>query len=101
MYEAWAGPIPEGWTIDHLNGITADNRVENLQAVTLSENCRRAAYLRVLREKIPHHWQTFTREDYMRFYAMPLDEFKAMMAMFVRTLSPHPVDYDLTHHCEC
>ena len=99
VYEAWVGPIPNNYTIDHLNGITTDNRVENLQPVTRSENNRRAAYLHVLREKIPHHWQTFERENYLRFYAMPLDEFKAMLARYTNT--PHPVDWNLTHHCEC
>lgn len=32
------GPVPEGMEINHLNGIKADNRLANLEAVTRSEN---------------------------------------------------------------
>ena len=47
---AWIGPKPaDGYVIDHLNGITTDNRVTNLQWVTPAENRRRARILRDLR----------------------------------------------------
>lgn len=32
------GPIPEGLQIDHINGISCDNRIENLRCVTGSVN---------------------------------------------------------------
>ena len=32
------GPIPEGMMIDHINGDTHDNRLENLRVVTRQEN---------------------------------------------------------------
>ena len=32
------GEIPEGMVIDHINGDTGDNRLENLRCVTRSEN---------------------------------------------------------------
>jgi hypothetical protein len=38
---AW-GPIPPGLTVDHLNGRKDDNRLSNLDLVTLSENVKRA-----------------------------------------------------------
>lgn len=82
VHLAWIGPIPKGYVVDHLNGITTDNRADNLQAITPAENARRVPYLRALRELIPNHWQTFQREDYLRFYAMPLPEFKAMLNKF-------------------
>ena len=42
IWEVVHGPIPVGLEIDHLNGRKADNRLCNLEAVTKSENIRRA-----------------------------------------------------------
>ena len=48
---AWIGPKPaDGYVIDHLNGITTDNRMSNLQWVTPAENRRRARILRSRRQ---------------------------------------------------
>lgn len=49
VYLAWVGAIPDGYVIDHLNGVTADNRAENLQAITPQENRKRAKLLRAMR----------------------------------------------------
>ncbi len=50
VYLAWVGPIPkEKPYIDHKNGITTDNRYQNLEPVTASENNRRAGILKGLR----------------------------------------------------
>jgi len=38
VYESFVGPIPLGMQINHKNGQKADNRLENLEAVTPSEN---------------------------------------------------------------
>jgi hypothetical protein len=35
---AFIGPIPEGHQVNHKNGVRWDNRVENLEIVTCSEN---------------------------------------------------------------
>lgn len=42
VWEVVYGPIPRGLQIDHLNGRKTDNRIGNLEAVTQSENVRRA-----------------------------------------------------------
>jgi hypothetical protein len=47
---AFIGPRPNGYEVNHLNGIRSDNRADNLQYCTSSENKRHAA--RILRSKI-------------------------------------------------
>ena len=49
VYLAWVGPI-EKPCIDHKNGVTTDNRYQNLEPVTYAENSRRAGILRGLRQ---------------------------------------------------
>ena len=38
VWLTFKGSIPEGWVIDHINGDKGDNRLENLQCITASEN---------------------------------------------------------------
>lgn len=33
IWEEIFGPIPDGWEIDHINGVSTDNRLENLRCV--------------------------------------------------------------------
>lgn len=41
VYWVWGGPIPKGWTIDHVDGHKYNNHISNLECVTLEENLRR------------------------------------------------------------
>jgi len=42
VWIALVGPIPEGMVVNHRNGNKHDNRIENLEVVTYSENMRHA-----------------------------------------------------------
>ena len=46
VYEAFNGPIPEGLQVNHINEDKSDNRLENLNLMSPSENCRWATRTR-------------------------------------------------------
>lgn len=75
---AWIGDKPAGlepeqashaecYVVDHLNGITTDNRAENLQWVTRQENEKRAKLLRVLRS-IGRDPKQMSREELLQIF---------------------------------
>ena len=45
VYEAFNGLIKSGLVIDHKNGIKTDNCLENLQAISQSENTKKKLLL--------------------------------------------------------
>ena len=51
VWMAMGRTIPEGKTIDHINGCTADNRIQNLRCIDLKTNMRDGGFLRKLRNK--------------------------------------------------
>ena len=51
VYLAWVGPIPEGMTIDHIDGVTTNNNFRNLRAISGAENSRDGGFNTKLRNK--------------------------------------------------
>lgn len=39
VWEVFNGPIPEGMTINHISEDKTDNRLDNLELLTMKENC--------------------------------------------------------------
>ena len=60
--------IPEGRTIDHINGCTADNRISNLRCIDLKTNMRDGGFLRKLRNK-GFDPTSIQRSYLLRYYA--------------------------------
>lgn len=41
VWDAFNGPIPKDFEVDHINDIRTDNRLENLQLLTHKDNCNK------------------------------------------------------------
>ncbi len=52
VWEAFKGPVPEGMQVNHINEDKSDNRLENLNLMTPSENCRWGTRGRRITKKI-------------------------------------------------
>lgn len=52
IWEMFVGPIPEGMVIDHENGDTLDNRLENLRVCTNTQNAQNIHHGRGIYSKI-------------------------------------------------
>lgn len=50
--QTFLGPLPDGREVNHKNGNKSDNRVENLEYVTRSENNRHAYRLGLMKNKL-------------------------------------------------
>lgn len=50
VWEYFNGPIPKGLVVDHINSDRKDNRLVNLQVITMSENNRKGRATKITAE---------------------------------------------------
>ena len=62
--EAFIGPIPEGYEVDHINRCRSDNRVDNLRIVTRSKNQRNTAQ----HDRVEAQGRIHTYEDKKQYW---------------------------------
>ena len=86
VYSAWVAPLPQGMTIDHINGDTTDNRVENLRCVSGAVNARDGGFLNKLRNNgiQPEYC---SRSFLLRFFERMAEFKRTHMATEYRNLS--------------
>ena len=87
VYLAWVGPFDKP-CIDHKNGITTDNRWQNLDPVTYAENSRRAGILNGLRRVGINPAE------------LPFDVLDKYLAPEAQKDPKTIMDHDLNNHCE-
>ena len=55
LWESLVGPIPFGYEVDHINNDPTDNRLENLQLLSVADNIRKSKKQRVYYELVCKH----------------------------------------------
>lgn len=102
VVEKFLGPIPEGLEVDHLDGNTRNNAVDNLECVTHEENLRRARASGVYRYKSgvahpQHKLSTKQRNQVIQLYKSGkftrpeiADRFNVGLGLIYRLTGPGP-----------
>ncbi len=88
VWTAWRGPIPKGWQVHHLNGITTDNRLENLIALSRE------------RDRLFDNTQKALRMTGQLSRMTP----QQILELTERTIYQDPaarIEHEMTHHMEC
>lgn len=77
VIETFVGDIEDGMTVDHVNGIKYDNRLENLEIVSRSENQKRAYRLGLVVgcSGESNGGATLTEQEVLNIYNMIVDGF--------------------------
>ena len=88
-------------TIDHLNGDKYDNRIVNLDAVTIQENIRRLHLLRAMRDSTDNDGKPLWNMAYYHERPWLLKElFSKDLGHLSHVPTDDQINYELTHHCE-
>ena len=88
VWEMFNGKIPEGLQIDHINGVRDDNRIENLQCITRTQNTQRADKLSgFIYRKANGLWQSRKRynkkEYHLGMFGTPCGAYLANRMFFI------------------
>lgn len=89
VVEAFIGPIPEGFEVDHIDRDRSNNDVTNLRIVTHSENCRNRASTDSLDERGVTHsyedWKSYKCEQMACYRAEHPGWAKKVMDRYMKT----------------
>ena len=71
VWEAFNGPVPDGLEINHINEDKTDNRLENLNLMTPSENCRWGTRIKRItkKQKKPVVQMTLAGEEIFTYFS--------------------------------
>ncbi|WP_454262104.1 HNH endonuclease signature motif containing protein [Pseudoxanthomonas mexicana] len=67
IWEAVNGPIPDGLTVNHINGIKTDNRIANLELLTVAGNLEHARELGLLDTRGEAHGKSKLTDEAVMF----------------------------------
>lgn len=87
------------YQVHHLNGVTTDNRPDNLIWLSVSRHHHYDRRLKALKTLITNV-SIFSRRDFIRFARMSEVSFTAMLAKYYRDPSFDQMEYEMTHHME-
>ena len=87
IWEDHYGTIPKGMVIDHINGDTVDNRIENLQCITQAQNNKRANYKPVFSKNKSGRYESRRQHNNKRYalgcYGTKCGAYMASMMYFI------------------
>ena len=88
IWEMFNGAIPKGKVIDHINNNPSDNRIENLQCITATQNTQRADKLSgFIYRKANGLWQSRKRynkkEYHLGMFGTPCGAYLANRMFFI------------------
>ncbi len=85
VWESAFGPIPDGMQIDHINGETKDNRLENLRCVTRQQNqYNRACTNGFTWDKLRGKWKAQIKHNYKNIFLGRYDNIIDARAAYLR-----------------